>query len=162
MHQFNPLTLYDMKKYVSILLILFAIMLTETGCESNTPDEQKRGGETTEVETNQPADPATWSPEGKTYVRDRSGVGNNAYDYEEFWEVITFQDDIHAVWYGTIHADLTPMEDYYNEARYQLNYPNLTLTFGIDKDEYIFKDTLTLSCVTSQAGDYSLLDANNR
>lgn len=137
------------------LFILAAVCCMMSCTERNNPDTKR--GDTTEQ--NQPANPSTWSPVGKRYMRDRST--NNAYGYTEFYEVVDFFKKDSAVWYGTIYKDLTPMENYYNPARYQLEYPNLTFTFGIDKDEYTFRDTLTLYCNTSEEGDYKLLDANN-
>ena len=136
-----------MKHY--ILLIAAALMLA--ACNQNTPDT-KKGGDTTSL--HQPANPSTWSPVGKRYMRDRST--NNAYGYTEFYEVVKFTTKDSAVWYSTINKDLTPMDEYYNPARYQLNYPNVTLIFGIDPDEYVFKDTLTLKCVTSELSDFIL------
>ncbi len=142
---------------VCAAVCLFAAAITFTSCNQNTPDDTKKGGDSTT--SHQPANPATWSPVGKIYTRDRST--NNAYGYDYFIEVVTFYTKDSAVWYGTIHSDLTPMDDYYNPASYKLNYPALTFTFGIDKDEYHFTDTLTLYCNTSDNGAYTLLDTNN-
>lgn len=137
-----------MKHY--ILLIAAALMLA--ACNQNTPDDTKKGGDSTT--SHQPANPAAWSPVGKTYTRDRST--NNAYGYDYFIEIVTFKTKDSAVWYSTTSKDLTPMNEFYNPARYQLKYPNVTLIFGIDTDEYTFKDTLTLKCVTSDLSDFIL------
>lgn len=84
-----------MKKYLSIFLILFAIMATETGCETNNPEEGTRE----EVEN--------LSLIGKTYV----------WESTEFDEIL--QQDVWVAWvhrfmaggvlldYGTRNKDLS-------------------------------------------------------
>lgn len=140
------------------IIFLMAAALSLVACNQNTPDDTKKGGDTP-TSQHQPSDPATWSPVGKRYVRDRSKT--NPYGYDFFKEVVVFDTKNHAVWYGTVNEDLSPMDKYYNPATYKISYPDLTFTFGADKDEYHFTDTLTLYCNTSDNGAYTLLDTNN-
>ena len=92
-----------------------------------------------EQEQNQPVNPATFSLVGKKYVCDRSE--DNPYNEPYFMEVFDFFSMDSAVWYGTTHRDLSPMEDYYNPCQYKLEFPKLVLTFGIDERTLIFQDT---------------------
>ena len=137
-------TLNIMKPSYFILALLCAFSMAFVACENNDPDTKKGGDDTTSQ--HQPANPATWSPNGKTYVCDRSD--RNPYNVTEFWEVIRFTDAINAVYYGTTNKDLTPVEDNVDmqiqRARYATSYPALTLDFEIAESHLSFTDTLTL------------------
>ncbi len=128
-----------MKKYLSIFLILFAVMATETGCESNNPEETKRGG--TNAELNQPADPETWSPAGKTYVyeytteADFEELREFGYDGDYYIHVVRFLDEKHFEYYLTPNKDLSVPRQWRNffEGEYRGEYPMFIL-----KDERLF------------------------
>lgn len=142
---FNPLTIRKMKKYLFILLILLGIVITETGCNSNTPDGQKPGG--ANAGTNQPANPATWSPVGKTYICDRSGADNNPNGLDFFLEVLRFAENSNIQHFCSASEDLTPLEplsENYEEGLYKCSYPDVQLIFGGEKRPLQFVDTLTL------------------
>lgn len=119
-------------KHLPILLTIVCLALA--GCEQPINEQEQ----------NQPVNPATFSLVGKKYVCDRSD--DNPYNEHYFMEVIDFFSTDSAVWYGTTHRDLSPMEDYYNQCKYKLKYPNLTLMFGEDPTYLVFQDANTLYC----------------
>lgn len=123
---------YIMKKLLTIVLLALIV----AGCEDKTISEQDK---------NQPIDPTKFSLVGKKYVCDRSN--NNPYGESFFIAVLDFFSTDSAVWYSTTHRDLSPIkDDGYNPCRYKLEYPNLTLVFGIDPTYLVFQDTNTLYC----------------
>lgn len=128
------------------IIFIMAAALSLAACNQNTPDDTKKGGDTP-TSQHQPSDPATWSPEGKRYVRDRSAEKVNGNDY--FYEVVWFNSGDSAIWYNSIVADYTQMNETYPCA-YIIEYPNATLTFfDVNHDKYYFTDTLTLYSANS-------------
>lgn len=89
---------------------------------------------------NQPKNPSTWSPIGKTYVCDRSDDNPEGYSY--CLQLITFTDRQNGLYYWTISKDLSPMETFHFD--YKIQYPNIILKFGSDESNLNFIDTLTL------------------
>ena len=106
-----------MKKYLSIFLILFAIMATETSCETNGAEQAKNM--------------ADWSPAGKMYI-------NEDFSEEELKEegveylvtVIHFVNEDSVRIYTTPNKDLTYNSDFYNflwKYTYSGEYPRFVL-----------------------------------
>ncbi len=128
------------------IIFIMAAALGLVACNQNEPDDTKKGGDTP-TSQHQPSDPATWSPVGKRYVRDRSAEKVNGNDY--FYEVVWFNSGDSAIWYNSIVADYTQMNETYPCA-YVIEYPNATLTFfDMNHDKYYFTDTLTFYSANS-------------
>lgn len=127
------------------IIFIMAAALCLAACSQNEPTDTKKGGDTTSQY--QPANPDTWSPVGKLYVRDRSAEKVNGNNY--FYEVIWFNSGDSAIWYNSIVADYTQMNETYPCA-YVIGYPDATLTFfNVNHDKYYFTDTLTLYSANS-------------
>ena len=131
--------------FCAALSVTLSVALFLSSCNTNDPDT-KKGGDTP-TSQHQPSDPATWSPVGKMYVRDRSAEHVNGNDY--FYEVVWFNSGDSAIWYNSIVADYTQMNETYPCA-YVIEYPDATLTFfDVNHDKYYFTDTLTLYSANS-------------
>ncbi len=132
-------THHDMKPSYAISALLCAICFIS--CESNNPESEK--------ETHQPANPATWSPNGKTYVCSTSDY--NPHDYAYFINSIEFIKYNEAFVKGTTYSEYPiPSEGEFSRAtNYTCEYPNVIIN-GVDSDGYsfVFVDTLTLRSVT--------------
>lgn len=124
------------------IIFLMAAALSLVTCNQNTPDDTKKGGDT---QTNQPADPSTWSPVGKRYVCDTTWSKSPAADKYWAWVLYFFSEDS-AVWYETELRDLTYNGSMaYERVSYDIDYPNLTLHFHANEDRpLVFKDTTVL------------------
>lgn len=124
------------------IIFIMAAALSLVACNQNTPDDTKKGGDT---QTNQPANPSTWSPVGKMYVCDTTWSKSPASDKYWAWVLDFFSKDS-AVWYETELRDLTYNGSMaYERVSYDIDYPNLTLHFHANEDRpLVFKDTTVL------------------
>lgn len=121
----------------ALFILLAAAMLA--ACNTNTPDDPKRG----DTQTNQPANPSTWSPAGKQYVY--------TYEDEGTHEVLEFisKDSIYI--YDTPNSDYT-YNDGINPATgmgysisksiYAVEYPDLFI--GSNRRKMTFNDTTSI------------------
>lgn len=126
----------------TLLALLCAFSMAFVACNQNTPDDTKKGGDT---QTNQPADPSTWSPVGKMYIQD--------------FPAEVDQDTVHWFVFGIfpeLGEDSTRGVQYHYRAKnggkygytwyvYELDYPQIILRqYGEDPVSTSFIDTLTL------------------
>lgn len=124
-----------MKRLVPVFVFC---LLWCVSCEQNDP---KRGGDSS---LNQPSDPASWSPVGKTYVCDTVWQNSPAEDKYWGWVIHFFSKDS-CVKYETPNRDLTYHEcalQTIDSSRYDMHYPTADYysTVGGTVD-FQFKDT---------------------
>ena len=126
-----------MKKYLFFAFAAICLM----ACNQNTPDDTKKGGDTTSQ--HQPSDPASWSPIGKRYVRDLSV----SHGYDCLFQVVWFRTGDSAVIYDSTTPDIMQMDERIIHCSYTIDYPNVPMNFFKDfyqPDNFHFTDTLTL------------------
>lgn len=135
-----------MKPSYFILALLCAFSMAFVSCENNDPDTKKGGDDTTSQ--HQPAYPATWSPNGKTYVCSSSDY--NPADYALFINSVEFIKDNEVRIKGTTYTEVPiPSQGEFSTAtNYICEYPNVKIN-GTDADGYsfVFVDTLTLRSI---------------
>lgn len=107
------------------IIFIMAAAMSLVACNQNTPDDTKKGGDT---QTNQPADPSTWSPVGKMYVCDSTWKDSPADDKYWGW-VFHFITKDSVVKYETPNRDLSYSEFSMNtidSIRYEISYPTIS------------------------------------
>ena len=123
------------------IIFIMAAALCLAACNQNEPTDTKKGGNTTSL--HQPSDPASWSPEGKRYVRDLSV----SHGYDCLFQVVWFRTGDSAVIYDSTTPDIMQMDERIIHCSYTIDYPNVPMIFeggGSQPDNFHFADTLTL------------------
>lgn len=138
-----------MKPSSFILALLCAFSMAFVSCENNDPDMKKGGDDTTSQ--HQPANPATWSPNGHRYAAPYEGDDYGFYVYQFF-----SQDSVLA--YQTIKSDYSLDEEYqytYKQVgHYTIDYPCLII--GRENLKLTFRDTTEIFYPLDGRGDYGL------
>lgn len=150
---FNTQTLKVMKNHI-FSIILAAVCCAFVACNQNTPDDTKKGGDTTSL--HQPSDPATWSPAGHIYVYETTWENSPASDNYWVW-VLDFISNDSVIWYETYERDLsTKNAQPCERTTYEIVYPKLLLHLDTGR-ELTFTDTLTIHADIWGGFDYTIL-----
>lgn len=130
-----------MKLSIFSLALCFAALFL-SACNTNDPDTKKGGDDTTSL--HQPANPSSWSPDGKTYILD---IAPEAEPDTVRWFVFCTipelgEDSTRGV---QLHYQAKHVSSGYTIYSYELDYPQLSLIRYGEKPLYAsFQDTLTL------------------